>query len=273
MSVVLITQHDESIYNVTKKPEGYQMAKEILYHSQHEERFRNEKTNPKLHKEKGTLGPARLDRPKPNYYLKKNTGKPPMLPAELMDPDYGHHKCMKESKWPPIPLRKEVLKEQDEKLIHPPKDFITKNVKAAIAMKPKEPERKIAVDRTGTKKELKAGLQPEYIYSKEFAKIPQYLDKFIKVKERQEQIRKDLALKVQPKCRYITREQRDLLLSGLKQNWEELQTQYQGLPILTDTIPKINRKSKLEADLKQLEKDIVLVERHPYIYVYDDDEL
>lgn len=59
----------------------------------------------------------------------------------------------------------------------------------------------------------------------------------------------------------------------MKQNWEELQTQYQGLPILTDTIPKINRKSKLEADLKQLEKDIVLVERHPYIYVYDDDEL
>lgn len=48
---------------------------------------------------------------------------------------------------------------------------------------------------------------------------------------------------------------------------------YQGLPILTDTIPKMHRKSKLEADLKQLEKDIVLLERHPYIYVYDDNEL
>lgn len=52
----------------------------------------------------------------------------------------------------------------------------------------------------------------------------------------------------------------------------ELQQQYQGLPILTDTIPKINRKSKMEADLKQLEKDIVLIERHPYIYVYDDND-
>lgn len=213
MSVVLITQHNESIYNVTKKPEGYQLTKEVIYHSQHDRRLKNEKTNPKLHREKGTLGPAQLDLPKPNEYLKKNTGKPPMLPPEQMDPDYGHHRCMKQSKWPPVPLRKQVLKEQDEKLIHPRKDFITKNVKAAIAMKPKEPDRKIVVDRTGTKKELKAGLQPEYIYSKVFAKIPQYLDKFIKVKERQEQARKDLAFKVQPKCRYITREQRDQLLS------------------------------------------------------------
>lgn len=56
-------------------------------------------------------------------------------------------------------------------------------------------------------------------------------------------------------------------------NWEELQKQYQGLPIMTDTIPKILRKSKLEAELKQLEKDIVLLERHPYIYVYEDDNL
>lgn len=59
---------------------------------------------------------------------------------------------------------------------------------------------------------------------------------------------------------------------GLKENWEALQKQYQGLPILTDTIPKKNHKSKIEADLKQLEKDIVLIERHPYIYVYEDNE-
>lgn len=62
------------------------------------------------------------------------------------------------------------------------------------------------------------------------------------------------------------------MLQGLKQNWEELQKQYQGLPILTDTIPKKIRKSKIESALKQLEKDIVLIERHPYIYVYNDDD-
>lgn len=57
----------------------------------------------------------------------------------------------------------------------------------------------------------------------------------------------------------------------MKKNWEDLQKQYQGLPILTDTIPKKIRKTKMEADLKQLEKDIVLIERHPFIYVYDDE--
>lgn len=37
-------------------------------------------------------------------------------------------------KQPPLPLRKEVLKEQDEKLVHPRKDFISKRVKAATQM-------------------------------------------------------------------------------------------------------------------------------------------
>lgn len=45
------------------------------------------------------------------------------------------------------------------------------------------------------------------------------------------------------------------------------------MPILTDTVPKIQRKLKIERELKQLENDIVLLEKHPYIYVYDDDEL
>lgn len=61
-------------------------------------------------------------------------------------------------------------------------------------------------------------------------------------------------------------------MQGLKQNWEELQKQYQGLPILTDTIPKKLHKAKIEHALKQLEKDIVLIERHPYIYVYNDSD-
>lgn len=58
----------------------------------------------------------------------------------------------------------------------------------------------------------------------------------------------------------------------MKKNWDELQRVYQGLPILTDTIPKKTRKRELENQLLQLEKDIVLIERHPFIYVYNDDE-
>lgn len=39
--------------------------------------------------------------------------------------------------------------------------------------------------------------------------------------------------------------------------------------MLTDTIPKINKKVKLEQELKQLEKDIALVEDNPYIYIFE----
>lgn len=59
---------------------------------------------------------------------------------------------------------------------------------------------------------------------------------------------------------------------GLKKNWEKLQQEYQSLPLLTDTVPKMIRKAKLENNLKQLEKDILTIENNPYIYLYDDDQ-
>lgn len=59
---------------------------------------------------------------------------------------------------------------------------------------------------------------------------------------------------------------------GLKKNWENLQREYQSLPLLIDTVPKMIRKAKLEKGLKELEKDILMMENNPYIYVYSDDE-
>lgn len=55
---------------------------------------------------------------------------------------------------------------------------------------------------------------------------------------------------------------------GLKNNWHELQCEYQSLPILTDTVKKQTRKMDLEAKLRQLEQDILLVDSNPFIYVY-----
>lgn len=48
-----------------------------------------------------------------------------------------------------------------------------------------------------------------------------------------------------------------------------MQKAFLQLPMLTDTIPKILRKTKMEQELRQLEKDIALVEENPYIYIYD----
>ena len=37
--------------------------------------------------------------------------------------------------------------------------------------------------------------------------------------------------------------------------------------VVTDTLPKKNRKEKLESEMKQLERDIELIESHPVIYI------
>ena len=65
----------------------------------------------------------------------------------------------------------------------------------------------------------------------------------------------------------LTQEIRDDMLSGLKCNWEELHHQYQGLSVVTDTVPKKNRKERMEAEMKQLERDIELIEKHNVIYI------
>lgn len=57
----------------------------------------------------------------------------------------------------------------------------------------------------------------------------------------------------------------------MKNNWYELQREYQSLPIVTDTVRKKTRKNELEAKLRQLEQDILLVDSNPFIYVYHDD--
>ena len=64
--------------------------------------------------------------------------------------------------------------------------------------------------------------------------------------------------------------ERDELLAGLKANWEKLHHQYQGLSVVADTAPKKARKERMEAEMKQLERDIELVEKHRVIYIAQD---
>ncbi|ELT88296.1 hypothetical protein CAPTEDRAFT_211602, partial [Capitella teleta] len=65
----------------------------------------------------------------------------------------------------------------------------------------------------------------------------------------------------------LSNEERNAILSGLKQNWEMLHHEYQGLSVVTDTAPKKNRKERMEAEMKQLERDIEMMEKHPVIYL------
>ena len=56
-------------------------------------------------------------------------------------------------------------------------------------------------------------------------------------------------------------------LQGLKKNWEEVHKEFQSLSVFIDSIPKKMRKQKLEEEMKQLEHDIAVLEKHKIIYI------
>ncbi len=60
-----------------------------------------------------------------------------------------------------------------------------------------------------------------------------------------------------------------MFLIGLKQCWDEIHHEYQLLSVVIDTIPKKQKKERLEFEMKRLEKDIDLLERHKVIYIAD----
>ncbi|XP_075214916.1 enkurin-like [Lycorma delicatula] len=106
-----------------------------------------------------------------------------------------------------------------------------------------------------------------------FGKVPNYL--LIRKKEAEdiEDRIKEKESKIRPPLRYITEDERQELLEGLHKNWGDLQKEFQLLPMVTDTIPKIKRKTQLEKELKELEKVIEIVERNPLIYVNENRKL
>lgn len=65
----------------------------------------------------------------------------------------------------------------------------------------------------------------------------------------------------------LSESERGSILMGLKANWEDLYHQYQGLSVVTDTLPKKHRKERLEFEMKQLERDIQMMEKHSTIYI------
>jgi hypothetical protein len=59
----------------------------------------------------------------------------------------------------------------------------------------------------------------------------------------------------------------------MKRKWAEIMKQFQCLPFLIDTVAKIKRKITLEQQLKQIEKDMELLQNNRYIYVYNDKDV
>ncbi|CAL1530970.1 unnamed protein product [Lymnaea stagnalis] len=207
-----------------------------------------------------TMGPAKVPVPKPTDYLKKHE-KEPQLPnkEEFHYPDENR-------KRPPVP-KKDELPLMGLKTT---KNFINTNAVENITSVPKVPAKKYVDTRHGDVHNLiPSGFEPVFVHKKDFGEVPTYLVKRKEeVKRAQDEYDQYIAENFRRGAlRQLTEDERHAILDGLKANWEDIQDQYQGLSVVTDTAPKKQKKERMEAQMKQLERDIELFEKHKLIYI------
>ncbi|XP_023289540.1 enkurin, partial [Orussus abietinus] len=189
-----------------------------------------------------------------------------------------------------LPSWEPIKRADKDKLPETNVNFRKRNILNVKKSRPRQPKKRYVDTRFGDSHDLEpSGLLPIYVFRKDRGKwldkkksdIKKTGSKIESAKKWKEMGEKGIDLKdqdeaeakrVQSLCRYITQEQRANLLEGMKKKWDEMMKQFQCLPFLTDTPPKAKRKAKMEEALSQLEKDIEIIQRHPYIYVYSDDE-
>ncbi|XP_050546691.1 enkurin-like isoform X2 [Daktulosphaira vitifoliae] len=209
-----------------------------------------------------TMGHAQIHLNPPSVFLKKHTRKtikPLVEFTRLCQP-----KEIKVNKF-----RKTNLNENEKKK----KDYKRINILETVQKIPPLIRHKVQDTRNGHVILLdKAGLEPMYVLKKSFGKTPDYIFKLNKEKGKTRIIQDEQKKTVEPILRCLPEQERSDLLKGLKTNWSQLQEEFQLLPMITDTLPKMKKKTILEKQLKDLEKDIDLLERSPFLYVCSDND-
>merc|ERR1719262_241806 len=136
------------------------------------------------------------------------------------------------------------------------KNFVVANAVETILAAPKKVSK-------GTK---------DYLHKEDYGKIPKYLDHIKKdIDAEYEYIAQLQAQEEEQRnsqTRLLSDEEKHGLITGLKAKWEAINTDYQTITHLTtlDTMGKVKRKEKYEAELAQTEKDIEKLNRK-HIYV------
>ncbi|VVC29824.1 Enkurin domain [Cinara cedri] len=200
-----------------------------------------------------TMGYAKVHLDPPSQFLKKNT-------RIVIRPSVEKVKCDKKS--PRVPK----LAPPGEP--RPKKNIIAENIVAVKRTLPPLSKHNVQDTKDGHVIDLKnAGLEPTYVCKKNYGKTPKYIIKMYKEKEMARQKEEERIRTIKRPYRLLPQEERLELLNGLKTNWAELYKEFLLLPMITDTVPKINRKSMLDKELGSLEKDIDLLERNLNIYV------
>ncbi|XP_015519849.1 enkurin [Neodiprion lecontei] len=282
MSTVLIKEHTEHVTNLIPQIVE-ERIKSPIYRSKYHMKpaklkgedlikldFTKEESVESKKFDHRTFGVACVPRTPPTQFLKKKSRIEPPRP-EIKHVHYkrpGYPKSL--PAWVPV---KRSIKSGLPELPQDPtvtarKNFKLENIVNVKRSRPQQPKKRYVDTRYGSAHDLEAsGLLPIYIHRADYGKIPSFVSsKNIKKEEENDETR------VQPLCRYITATERAKLLEGMKKKWDELQKEFQCLPFVIDTLPRITRKTQMEDALKQLEKDIDMIEKHPYIYVYSDSE-
>uniref|UniRef100_A0A3B3ZU60 Enkurin domain-containing protein n=1 Tax=Periophthalmus magnuspinnatus TaxID=409849 RepID=A0A3B3ZU60_9GOBI len=200
-----------------------------------------------------TMGPAKVETPSPENFLKKHSKDPKLSDKGRINPQ----------RKPPVPTRTEI----------PPMGIQTKRdftkTCTFVTSKPKP----ISVDTYKGHKEVleNSGLVPKYIKKTDFGKVPTYLQKHNTEKKKAQEEYDNYVKEQREKqaMKQLSEEERRDILEGLKKNWDRIHHEYQGLSLVIDTWCKRAHKERLEADMKRLEKEMETFERFKVIYIAD----
>ncbi|XP_044033006.1 enkurin [Siniperca chuatsi] len=250
-----IVHPPESVYNLIRKEEVH-TQKPPRYISKYRPTVVLEKKSTKAAMR--TMGPAKVEVPSPDKYLKKHS-KEPILTEKTQCSKESRHTCTVRK--PAVPARTD----NPPMGIHTKRDFI--KTATAVPMKPQP----TCVDTSKGHKQLleKSGLLPKYIKKQHYGEVPEYLQQRNE-EERRAQEEYDNFVKEQREqgaMKHLSDEERQAVLEGLKKNWDKLHHEYQGLSLVTDTMSKKFHKERLEVAMKQLENDITLFERFKTVYI------
>ncbi|XP_025419208.1 enkurin [Sipha flava] len=256
----------ENIKYLIPKPET-PVIKPPMYRSVYTESVKNAyKSNKGCHR---TMGYAEIQLDPPTQFLKKHTRKVLRPCVETLK----NCKCTNKSNELPASdasyAKKKPQTKTHENQIQ--KNIRKKNIIDVIKRVPSQPKHRVQDTRNGHVIVLnEAGLEPMYVSKKNYGQTPSYILKMYKEKEMAKLMETERKRAVKPPLRYLPEDERNELLKGLKTNWAELHKEFLLLPMLTDTMPKMKRKTMLEKQLNNLEKDIDLLERNSSIYVRQD---
>lgn len=257
MAMVYLRQHNENIYNV-ERPKTPELIRPNLIRKRSELPGFDKSffEGPPKDKHK-TMGYAKTPLRTPCEYLRKREGIQFMRTSD--------HKCLHLEPKPSIPRRGSAppLKRSA------PKNLRLENIKNISCAEPKPGRPRYADTRFGEVHDLRtSGLMPTYVFSRNFAKVPKYIMEAKKGRDDKKD-KPPTPKEATPGIIHLSQEERKSILNGLRAKWEDLQKQYQRLPLFIDTQPKKVIKTKLENDLKQAEQDIMLFEANENIYVCD----